>query len=121
MEVLKFLKDDLGVKMDRILETQHRQAEAQQRLGNEVLLLRGSVDAEFKVFGHRLAGVEARVGNLERDAENTSDHNLAELQKQLDKQKDTGRDTFWRIITLIFAFAGGSVMQLIISQLLLRR
>lgn len=126
-EILRFLKDDIAVKVDRLCEAQRLQGEALHRQTNEVLLLRSSMDAEFKVFGHRLAGVEARVGNLERDAETTGQHNLEKLQKQLDeqrqqaqKQQEERRDTKWRIVALIGGVCGGSLATFILSLLLHR-
>jgi hypothetical protein len=117
-EVLRYLRDDMGARLDKLASNQEALSGAQGRLSNEFLLMRSSMESDFKVFGHRLAGVESRVGNLEHDAETTADHDIQELKKKLEKQNDQGRDTMWRVIALVGAFGGGSVMAFILSMLL---
>lgn len=115
-EILRFLRDDVSTRLDK-LQVNHEQIVGnQQRLGNEFLLMRSSVEADLKVFGHRLSCVEARVGNLERDQEVTGQHNIDELKKQIDQK----RDTTWKVIGLVAAFGGGSVVSLILSLLMHR-
>lgn len=87
-------------KIDKLMESQ-------QRLSTEFLLMRSGMESDFKVFGHRLAGVEARVGSLEHDAADTGIHNLEELKKRAERAEEH-KWSWVKLAVIVFATIAGS-------------
>jgi len=108
-----------GEKLDRLVD-------AVNRVTNEQLLLRQSVDSKFELVQHQIAGINSRVGKVEEKVEKSEDvtgsHNIEELQRKLKDEREQKSFIYKTIIgalgsVIVLGLAGaGTVIWYLVTK-----
>lgn len=82
-------------------------------IDNSTLAIETKIDGMNNLISERFKGMDARITALEKDSEDTSTHNISNLQKQLDEKKQT--EVTWKnhitafVFGMIITVAGGFI------------